>query len=76
MTTLFQNIQAEIKKFEADAGADFSALEAKIKALFESHATAPVPVVASAPPAVAVAAVLDTTPAAPATAPPAVPPVA
>jgi len=70
MTTLFQNIQAEIKKFEADAGADFSALEAKIKSLFESHATVAVPVAPTAAPAVVVATVLDTTPAAPPAEPP------
>ena len=59
--TLFQKIQAEIKKFEEEAGADLSAIEAKFKSIFESHAATPE--VAAAPPAVA--AVLDTTPAAP-----------
>ena len=69
MTTLFQNIQAEIKKFEADAGADFSALEAKIKALFEHHAVSALETKTSATPtpdaAVAVAQALSTAPVAP-----------
>ena len=64
--TLFQKLQAEIKSLEAEAGIELSAFEAKVKAMFEHHATAPVAVVDSAPPAVAVAAVLDTTPAPPA----------
>ncbi len=64
--TLFQKLQAEIRSLEAEAGIELSEFEANVKALFEHHAVADVPVVASAPPAVAVAAVLDTTPAAPA----------
>ena len=74
MTTLFQNIQTEIKKLEADAGADLSALEAKIKALFETHAVSALETKTAATPtpeaAVAVAQVLSTAPAAPTTAEP------
>lgn len=67
--TLFQRIQAEIKNLEAEASADFTAFEAKVKALFEKQveiaATPDSPVAAAPTPAVAVATVLDTTPAAP-----------
>lgn len=62
--TLWQKIQAEIKSLEAEAGIQLSAFEAKLKAHFETHAAAAVPDTVSGT-TQTVAAVLDTTPAAP-----------